>query len=102
MKAKLLKKLRRRFEIVVYPNGRLYEGVLGNSVFYPEGCVRLEDYEDEYTKSYSLNEYTEEEATQIVKDRIIEIAHMMHTSQSRRNKFKGRKVWHNGYNSSQI
>ena len=101
MKTKLLKKIRKRFSIVHYPNGMLHH----DTVFHAEkGVVFLHDYIggffDSIQKEYSLKHYTIEHATQLAKERILEYCRDNYSSKAKQkavnNKYKGIKLWHNG------
>lgn len=90
MKVKLLKKIRKRFEIIHYPNkpGNLKYLLIDNTksvsnIFY------ILDIKDEWV-------YTSESQMQI--DRILKYCRWAYSSHSKKGKFENQKqkVWHNG------
>lgn len=97
MKTKLLKKLRKRFSIVYYPNGYLVY-CLGTTIYRHEtyGCVSLLYNGDR--KNYSLGEYTLKQAVGEAKREILKYARENYSrkaTQVNKIRYKGIKIWYN-------
>lgn len=93
MKTKLLKKVRRRFEIILYPKGFVMSGTL---YYSNTGCVRLVDKTGKALDwSYQLCSYTIEEATNLCKDRILDYIRGEYPKKSKKN-LPAIKLWYNG------
>lgn len=83
MKVKLLKKIRKRFEILYYPNGLIY----GNIYDSKNETFVLTDTENEYNIFFDQNKNS-------LLETILLICKRNYYSYSRRYKLKGTKVWY--------
>lgn len=96
MKTKLLKKIRSRFEILYYPNGKVLYWLGNRHLIHKEyGLIRLEDNLGRYSISYSLEKRTVEEATNLAKARILELAQQLYGNHNHDKKYRAIKLWHN-------
>jgi len=101
MKTKLLKKIRKRFSIVHYPNGyQIYWLGTKHTVNGVKGCVRLEDNKDKHNKTFEFKDHGEnpENAKNKALERILEITRCEYPKLGKltlRNKTQGIKLWHN-------
>lgn len=92
MKTKLLKKVRRRFEIILYPKGYMF----GGDLLYPKGCVLMVDRDNGWNNySYPLSQFSEEGGFERARQRILHIVREQYTK-SKPEKLPAIKLWYNG------
>lgn len=103
MKTKLLKRIRRQFEIIHYPNGYVFYWLGSKQISYKDvGCVALKHKgffipdEDKYVWVFSLENYTVEQAVNEAKDIIVKLTRKKYAKKENNNKYKGVKLWYNG------
>lgn len=92
MKAKLLKKIRKRYTIVYWPNGVFLSGD-----FYEGPLLRLEDTNSMFRDCniYITKKVSKEQAYDILYERLLDwIQQDYGTFRSRRVKIVSEKLWH--------